>query len=509
MSLLNPAKKFRYISLLQPDSILLNFQNHILYPQTFESNTFTFLNKSVRFDKEIDWAYSEHGLLWTYNLNYFDFLNQEVVDIDDCVSIINDFIRTLDTNKIGWQPYPISLRIVNWIKFIIRNRTKLEIHKDFNLTLFNRTLYIQLLFLKRNIEYHLMGNHLFENGVALLFGAYYFNDMGFFSKAKRILVSEINEQILNDGAHFEQSPMYHQILLSRLLDITNLYNNNVNIFQDNLFDQLNAKTSKMLKWLKNISFSNGQIPLFNDSANGVAPGTKELFQYADELNIKTAGSPIFSLNESGFRKRKTNHYEIVLDIGSVCSGYQPAHTHSDIFNFELYLDQKPLIVDTGTSTYENNNQRKLQRSTIAHNTVTIGNIDPHQVWSSFRVANRAEVIVLEDSEELISAYHTGYRRINVEHQRTFMISDDALKIIDKLISKQCIEGVFHLHFHPSVQFKVNDNTIIGRDFRIDFENVDSLVIEEYEFAPEFNRTFSARKAKALFHVDISANFRFG
>ena len=61
-----------------------------------------------------------------------------------------------------------------------------------------------------------MGNHLLENGFSLLFGSYYFRDEKLYSKAKEIIKTELREQILDDGAHFELSPMYHSIILHRI-----------------------------------------------------------------------------------------------------------------------------------------------------------------------------------------------------------------------------------------------------------------------------------------------------
>ena len=45
-----------------------------------KSRTFTFLNISHNFQEKIDWNYNEYGKLWTYNLNYFDFLNQKTIN---------------------------------------------------------------------------------------------------------------------------------------------------------------------------------------------------------------------------------------------------------------------------------------------------------------------------------------------------------------------------------------------------------------------------------------------
>lgn len=177
------------------------------------NNEFYFLNLSKLFDKEIDWNYSEYGKLWTYNLTYFEYLKKK-----EDIELIYDFIKNIENIKDGLEPFPISLRGISWIKFL----TKFEI-KDKNI---DDRLYAQYYILMDNLEYHLLGNHLLENGFSLLLGAYYFEDEILYKKAKEILEEELEEQILKDGGHFELSPMYHQIMLFRVLDCINLVQNN-------------------------------------------------------------------------------------------------------------------------------------------------------------------------------------------------------------------------------------------------------------------------------------------
>ena len=66
------------------------------------------------------WTDPNKSLLWQYNQNYFDDLNSEFdyTDTNKKLDLINSWIDTkkLD-NTIGWDPYPTSIRIVNWIKF--------------------------------------------------------------------------------------------------------------------------------------------------------------------------------------------------------------------------------------------------------------------------------------------------------------------------------------------------------------------------------------------------------
>lgn len=67
----------------------------------------------------------------------------------------------------------------------------------------------------------------------------------------------------------------------------------------------------------------------------------------------------------------TEKMELLADVGSIGPDYQPGHAHADTFNFVLYLNERPIIVDTGTSTYEVNEIRFYERSTAAHNTVVV------------------------------------------------------------------------------------------------------------------------------------------
>ena len=99
-------------------------------------------------------------------------------------------------------------------------------------------------------------------------------------KAKEILYAELDEQILNDGAHFELSPMYHQVIFSRVLDSIRL---NKTWKKDKL--KLFEKANLMYSWLDNITYENGDIP-HNDSTYDIAPNSMSLFKYANLLGIK-------------------------------------------------------------------------------------------------------------------------------------------------------------------------------------------------------------------------------
>ena len=388
------------------------------------------------------------------------------IDIEDKIKIIYDFIHNIQQNKVGLEPFPTSLRIVNWIRFLSINRICDK--------LIDRILFTQISILLNNIEYHLPGNHLLENGFALLWGAYYFNDKEIYNKAKIILLTELEKQTLDDGGHFELSPMYHQIMLLRVLDSIAIITENA-LFEKELLDYLLYIAEKKVGWLKQVTFNNGDIPYVSDSTRNIAPTSEELFKYAEVLGI---AENIIPLNESGYRKITRSNYEIFVDIGNIGAEYIPGHAHSDTFNFVLYVDNEPFIVDTGISTYEDCDLRISQRKTRAHNTVQIDNYEQTDVWKSFRVARRASVSGIKEGTNNISAWHNGYQKIGAIHKRDFVFNDDRIIILDKIISKKEYKCSAFLHFSWDIDVQIVGSDWSGRILETAKENVKSAGLKD-------------------------------
>jgi hypothetical protein len=468
-----------------------------------EENRFQFLNQSqVLEPNQINWNDEQtFGKLWAYNLNYFEFLNQENLTQAQGIALIRAYIQAYPTLKTGLEPYPTSLRNINWIKFL----SKCQI-QDSEIDGFLMAQYVRLI---DNLEYHLMGNHLLENAFSLLFGAYYFRNKSFFKTANKILKSELSEQFLDDGGHFERSPMYHQIMLFRLLDCLNLVRNNAKDViptkegtEENI---LNIYAQKMLNFLQNITFKNGDIPLVNDAARNISPSTKQLVEYANQLNINYSE---ITLSESGYRKFNKSNYELLVDVGNIAPDYLPGHAHADTLSFVLYVNQKPFIVDTGTSTYENNEIRKLERSTSAHNTVQIGDFEQSEMWSSFRVGRRAKAIILSENENEIIASHDGYERHGVIHKRTFTAENQCIIIKDEIIGETKYPQKAYLHFHPNVELKIEGNTIKIHSGNIIFENLIGITENKCNISEEFNVRISSKMITLFFDKKLTTIINF-
>jgi len=447
----------------------------------FGKRKFKFLNQEFSFNDEINWNYSDLGKLWNYNLNYFDFLNQKEIKKEDGLRLMRHFADAYKDIRNGKESYPTSLRIVNWIKFISKNHIK-----DDDL---NKIVKEDSERLISNLEYHILGNHFFENGCALFFSSFYFDDKSYLSKSLKILINELDEQILNDGAHFELSPMYHQVVLLRLLDCINLIELNPDKVDISIAKTFRHKASLMVSWLKQITFSDGSIPLVNDSAQNVYPDSVKLIEYSKKTNIKEC---LTSLSESGYRMIKNIDYELMIDVGEIGASYQPAHAHADTFNFLLNVKGNSLIVDAGISTYNHSKKRFLERSTRSHNTVSVNDENSSEVWGNFRVGNRAKILELIGGENFIQASHNGYKKFNIIHQRRWEWEHDCILINDKLTGNVSENAKAYFHFHPqSSVSQIHDVIKVNEDLEIDFTNADGIRITDYNYSPTFNRSFDA------------------
>ncbi|MFD2532970.1 heparinase II/III family protein [Gracilimonas halophila] len=463
------------------------------YTHYLGENHFQFLNLKQNFKEEINWNYLGHGKLWAYHLNYFDYLHQPEMEWETGKALIESFLQDPQNRPEGMDPYPISLRTINWIKFFSKHDRYPQEIVD--------SLYGQYQVLTKKLEYHLLGNHLLENGFSLLFGVVFFQDEKLIRLARKILKAELKEQILEDGAHFELSPMYHVILLQRALDGYNLLIHNNNELQD-VEQQLKEVIQKMVNWLYTIMFSNGDIPMFNDSADGQALEPKIILSYAQQFGFTPKN---IELKESGYRKFEAGDFEIVADVGEVGPNYQPGHAHSDALSFVLYHQGKPIIVDRGISTYEKNQTREEERSTASHNTIVVNGKEQTDVWGGFRVGRRAKPVIITDGEDHLKATHTGYDYLGINHIREWKINDHEIVIRDE-INGGNKESVAYIHLHPDIKpVKIEEGVFKLKSLILTHENLTSSAIEKYSYCTGFNKKKDASCLKLTFDKEFKTH----
>ena len=424
---------------------------------------FVFLNQPGQLD-EIGWDGPQREKLWRYNQHYFDDLNaiDATARLDWHLPLIEDWIAKSPPGEgNGWEPYPTSLRIVNWIKWSLSHGklSQRALH----------SLAIQTRWLLGRLEFHLLGNHLFANAKALVFAGLFFQDKeseGWLNKGMQILEKEVPEQILSDGGHFERSTMYHAQALEDLLDLLNIsacYASKLSPSQHSQVSDWENRALKMHRWLKAMCHPDDEMSLFNDAAFGIAPDMGELEPYAHHLipGLQSAGEQaLLQLPESGYVRLTHGPAVAILDVAPLGPDYLPGHAHADTLTFELSVHGQRVLVNPGTSCYGNSPERLRQRGTASHNTVTIDGCDSSEVWSGFRVARRASPIELrlnkapDDSSCEVSCGHNGYHWLPGKpiHHRTWRINENGITIKDVVEGPHQV-AISRFHFHPKVDIK--------------------------------------------------------
>ena len=426
-------------------------------PALISPSQAVFLNFRADISGPTIWNDPKHAKLWLYNLHYFDDLNAQdsPIRVDWHRQLIRRWINENPAGKgNGWEPYPTSLRVVNWIKWSLTGNESSEPMRQ--------SLAVQARWISKSLEFHILGNHLLANAKALCFAGLHFSGKEadeWYSRGLKILEKQLKEQVLSDGGHFELSPMYHLIVLEDLLDLTQLHN----VYGKEVPKCLETVIPHMLRWSRVMRHSDGGIPFFNDAAFGVAAKPAELDSYAQDLGyeLSESGNAFTFLRDSGYVRMICDDALVIADLAQVGPDYLPGHAHADTFSFEFSLAGRRLVVNGGTSVYGADNERQRQRGTLAHSTVSIDGKNSSEVWGGFRVARRARVTKLEvgDDQNLWArGEHDGYSRLpgSPKHQREWRLLEGGLEVSDLISGSGNHKIEISFHIAPGLVPRLNN-----------------------------------------------------
>ena len=132
-----------------------------------------------------------HSKLWRYNQHYFDDLNALNPESRKHwhLALLQRWVTENEAGSgVGWDPYPTSLRIVNWVKWSYAGNALPAACVQ--------SLAVQARYLMKRIEWHILGNHLFANAKALIFAGLFFSGNEadqWLSKGLKIVADELHE----------------------------------------------------------------------------------------------------------------------------------------------------------------------------------------------------------------------------------------------------------------------------------------------------------------------------
>lgn len=439
--------------------------------EALSRGTFCFVNQTANLGFPVDWSAKGMPRLWSYNLHYFDwlwsFLDERSKTEDErwesAKRLTHDWMINHPPSKTaeGWEPYPVSLRLINWsLLYGVKHRVLVQQDEAFKLQLLE-SIGRQVKWLELNLETHIQANHLLENLAALVCVACVFEG----DEANRVLSRylpmlnrEIDEQFLADGMHYERSPMYHLRVLWLVEMLGAAGSPEVQV----AVSEVGGKMKRALGCLRH---PDGEIAQFNDAAVGI---------YQDSWRTKPeCGS--WALPEAGyFGFRSSEKDYLIVDAGAIGPDYQPGHAHADFLSFELSLAGHRVVTDTGVGTYEIGPQRFYDRSTAAHSTVEVDGENSVEVWSGFRVGRRTKPRVLRWEPRgdgcILEAEHRGYDHLpsRAIHRRTFVWKEAQLEIRDQIAISESVGIAGRIHLAPGVEARLENQVVFCRVAEVAF-----------------------------------------
>ena len=408
------------------------------------SGRFTFISET----REIGWPpdyTAAASLLWRYNLHYLEWI--WALDPNEAAEAAIEWVRRNPPvpNAVGWEPYPTSLRLPTLCLVAAANPQSLSALWP--------SIWQQAEHLSRRLEYHLLGNHLLENAVALAFTGACFDGADarrWHATGLRLLREQLPEQVLSDGMHFERSPMY-QIRLTYALALL------ANTGDAELIEVVGKPLAAMAEALASLCHPDGDIALFNDSVFGIYHDPANVIAFAAAALPASPPQSRDSLPAAGYFRGSNGRGDMVIcDAGALGPDYLPGHAHGDMFSFELSLGGRRVIVDSGTYDYVPSAMRAYCRSTAAHNTVTIDDEDQAEFWGAFRVGRRGRphdvAHATTASGFSLEGWHDGYQHLpsKAVHRRRFEWNQaGSLRIVDTVTAARPVRAAARLHLHPA------------------------------------------------------------
>lgn len=498
---------------------------------------FTFLGETRRFTWPIDWrcqSVAPVSHLWRFQLHYQDALwpltaassslpspseqdgEQQGGKVrDEQFELLWKHLRdwavahpqpTRVSLQDGWHPFCISRRAANWMQWWavaqpMSSRSLRESVKQVDAEQILRSLARQVAYLTNHLEWDLRGNHLLFNLWTVgLAAAFFEGELGerCLALIDAHLPDQIEEQLTDEGEHFERATAYHIEVAELFLDLRE----SLKPFRPRLSAQCSALASRMTELIVGISHPDGDPPLFGDSTYHVSPILDDLKQtLADRLNSDSTWQPHAQFHGDYWVWRNREDC-LIFDTGPVGTDELPAHAHCDLLTIEASLGGHKLFVDSGIASYEDDEVRQYCRSTAAHNCVEIDGMSHCDVWGKFRMGYRGYAEILEegyaDGVWWCQASHNAYRRVGVPTVARMLEcrANGTWICMDVLWGHGDHDVVSRLHLHPDVQVLKLESPGVelqvgSQRVRIIFEGAEGVLsTTPGRYCPEFGQVIA-------------------
>jgi len=334
----------------------------------------------------------------------------------------------------AWESYSLSERIVNIILFcqVTYNNITDRNHKIKKLT---EIIVPWAYHLIHHLEYKgaSTNNHLLNNARALYILGALTNLDNVKSIGSKIILNEIPKQITKDGFLNEGSSHYHLLLTRSILEIywsaSFTHDNSMtrfikpyadkmlnmctffNIGQSNEYPLVgDISPDFCVEWLNN-------LPYYKELDNnklltGWAGTFPKIYHMLNPSFIKKINTKELLLNNSGWFRLDRLESSVFMYVHPTLNNLLP-HAHNDLFSFCLYVDSKPIVIDTGRYDYSSNWKGRYGKTALAHSTLMVDDLSIYPI-------------------DWYQIFPDSYNKRNIQSYYSSTKEKDRLKIVAKI-----------------------------------------------------------------------------
>ncbi len=460
------------------------------------ANHFTFLNRSRRFEAEIDWE-SDESLSWRVELQALDAaLDLALTYRISLEERYAHHLRYLIAHWIaenpsclgtGWTLRPLAQRVRNSILAADLARADWERDPEF-LEVVRQSLAIQSTCLLRQAGSVRLPTEAVECARALLLaGKFFRGGRGTAFRAKGL---EVLSQALDLGVNRRdrEQPMWPDDLLRMAAAVSEWL-----VFEEEgeEADFLRAQLREILSMLEGVLLPDGTLPRFGPTAGA----SKDEFADVAALAAVLLGDPTWKSlagkfgilpymlwGEDGKARfeaipqkpwipenrllPQAGFYRLVGAEGSalVINGQDSSspEDHADQSSFELSIQGQRVLVDAGAFSPGEEPESAYFRSALAHNVLLVDGAGPRA--TAEKIARRFP----KDWERgpgftALSLSRTGFDPLGFSHQRAwFSLEGGAWVVLDRLEGEGARSTVSLLHFFPTLEIECRGDRAIAR-----------------------------------------------
>ncbi len=344
----------------------------------------------------------------------------------------------------SWRPDVLGERLVNWLSFY---RFLTAEHEPAKRALHD-TIMPQARHLRRSRPHAPRDGRALKAIQGLIYSAICLQEgQTFLAPSLTFLNSEIQRQIFPDGGHFERNPARLLEVLSRLGQIRSL----LQAAHIEVPAFLQGAIDRMPPMLRAMRHGDGGLALFN---GGLEQERSLIDKALAETGVR--GKALTSAPHSGFQRLALGRTVIIMDTGKP-PGANCFNAHAGGLSFEMSVGKDRLITNCGASGIEGDQWARALRSTAAHSTLSVDDLDSVEFSADGSLARGPSNVECQRREAggsiWLEASHDGFQaNAGVRHRRNLYLdaSGEDFRGEDRVEGSGGTQFCLRFHLHPGV-----------------------------------------------------------